>query len=129
MIQRVQTVYLLIVAVLMICLLCLSISSALLNNWILLAIAGVTAGIAVLAIFLYKNRKAQIKVCQSVLLFLVAYYIAFAISNLGVLFELPDQLGAVYPVVFPFIAMIFTFLAIGGIRKDEKLIRSADRIR
>lgn len=31
--------------------------------------------------------------------------------------------------VFPIVALVFLVLALRGIRKDEKLIRSADRLR
>ena len=32
-------------------------------------------------------------------------------------------------IVMPIVAMIFLFMAIGGIRKDQKLVRSLDRLR
>jgi hypothetical protein len=34
-----------------------------------------------------------------------------------------------YTIFFPLIAMLFTYLAIRGIKKDEKLVRSTDRLR
>lgn len=83
-------------------------------------------------IFLFGNRKKQINIAYVSILAIVLlggwlYYsansrlmeegLSFATQYIGVgFFLLP-------------ISIIFLFMAIAGIRKDEKLIRSADRLR
>ena len=83
-----------------------------------------------LNIFFYKNRKLQIRIC--------VYAIILEFGQIGLMYYfwvvLFHKLGeAEYlfriPVLFPVLAIILTYLAFRGIRKDEILIRSIDRIR
>jgi hypothetical protein len=85
--------------------------------------------LALFAIFLFKNRKAQIKLCVINILFMLCWYSVYAFHaiNLG------DQYQASFQIEFaaglPFFALILYFLALKGVRADEALIRSMDRIR
>ena len=92
----------------------------------------VVALVPLITIFQFKNRKLQIKliylsIALVVLLGVWMYFTAtstlqlisqsFGANNIGVgFFLLP-------------VAIILLAMALGGIRKDEKLIRSADRLR
>ena len=94
---------------------------------ILFVLAGLlTAG----AIFLFNNRPLQTKVTLfgliANILALVAtavLYIKFSVDTGTV--EPQDGFGFYLPVV----GLIFSFLAMRFIKKDEKLVRSADRLR
>ena len=63
-------------------------------------------------------------------LFLIVIYMAVLASYI---FFSQNKLDAditwKYPVVFPVIALIFNYLAMRGIAKDESLVRSLDRLR
>lgn len=81
-------------------------------------------------IFLYRKRMNQIKLSRLciflnsgllVMMFVWMDKLALSISNSVKSY----QLGFAFPVL----AIIFLFLAIRGVKKDEALIRSADRIR
>jgi hypothetical protein len=99
------------------------------SSWTVLFCAGIVAVLAIITIFLFKNRKLQIKATY-VLLFLLGllYALYFIFDRQGLPFtELFRQVR--FTIVFPFIAFIFVYLAIRGIKKDEKLIRSLDRLR
>lgn len=78
-------------------------------------------------IFMYKKRIRQIRmtVFTIILLFgllgVLLYFAYAAFENVSVAFEIP--------MVFPLIAIILDYLAIRGIGKDEALVRSMDRIR
>ena len=80
--------------------------------------------------FQYKKRVLQIKLGKlnmllHVLLVMVTF---FFIDNLRSQIEgMEFSYGA--GILFPVISLIFILMAIKGIRKDEALIRSADRIR
>ena len=81
-------------------------------------------------IFLYKNRKQQITLSYVTILLIIGLsfwtaQIAKAQAGNAPLELLNYGLG----VALPPIAILFMILAIRGIRKDEKLIRSADRLR
>ena len=93
--------------------------------FILLLISTVSSA---LNIFLYKNRKVQTKICKTNMLLLVVWYavfiyFAFAAGGEGTKFSF----GAAG--IMPFLALIGQVLAHNGIRSDEELIRSMDRIR
>jgi hypothetical protein len=97
------------------------------------ALSVVTAIIGILPliiIFLYKNRKQQITFCYSTILVIIGYSfwtaqmaktvtggVTMAVGNFGIgLFLCP-------------IAIVLLILAIKAIQRDEKLIKSADRLR
>ena len=130
MIQRIQTVYLFFVFCLMVILAFIpfSLSSSFLmgfNTGYFTAIAIST----IITIFLYKKRIWQIKICYAVLLLLVLIY-AFNFIFDRQLLPLSEFFRHTrLTFVFPFIACILVYLAIRGIKKDEKLIRSLDRLR
>ena len=77
----------------------------------------------------YKNRKRQLRMA-TINLFLIVIYMAVLASYI---FFSQNKLDAditwKYPVVFPVIALIFNYLAMRGIAKDESLVRSLDRLR
>ncbi len=77
----------------------------------------------------FKNRKRQLRMA-TINLFLIVLYIAvlvvyiFFANN-----KLEASLSWKYPVIFPVIALIFNYLAMRGIAKDENLVKSLDRLR
>jgi uncharacterized membrane protein YwzB len=145
MIQRIQTVFLLLAAcsfgaLFLLPLLTSNVSSAhfladkvytVQDHLILLSITGLAAGISVLTIFLFKNRKLQRK---------LAYLIIFLAIGLGVssYFLLKMDAGDTLqtagihtqPGMFlPVAGIVFCLLAGYFIGKDEKLVKSMDRLR
>lgn len=94
------------------------------GNWALLILTGLLTGLILITIFLYKNRKLQIRIVLACIIVslinLVLYYLQtkkFAEGN----FDLTALLALVIPV--------FLILSIRGISKDEKLVKSLDRLR
>ncbi|WP_257657359.1 DUF4293 domain-containing protein [Parapedobacter lycopersici] len=104
------------------------------EEWFLLqTIATVVLGIFPLYIvFQYKQRKLQLQliVLELVLILLFGFWLYSSAST--ALTEARQFLSArnigVGFFLLP-IAMIFLLMAMGGVRKDEKLIKSADRLR
>jgi hypothetical protein len=131
MIQRIQTVYLFFVFCLMATLVFIPFSPAS-SDYIMGLNTGFFAAVALLAIitvFLYRKRNLQIRICHTMLSLLVLIY-AFNFIFDRQLLPLSELFQRVhFTFVFPLIAFIFTYLAILGIRKDEKLVRSLDRLR
>lgn len=87
----------------------------------------------VLAIFMYKNRKLQQRLCYVIMalgggLFIAVYYY---ISNISTYTNVEEALVTQYELgmVWPFVSIVLAFLAINGIKKDEDLIKSLDRLR
>lgn len=116
MIQRKQTIYLLVAAVL---------GMVHMLAWPLLVIQLLASAICLYAIFLYKRRKRQAAWCLGALLVNLAWYVGLAVMiQQG---KLPEQLP--YVACLPLIAAILCFLARKGVLDDEKLVRAADRLR
>ena len=92
----------------------------------------VVALVPLLTIFQFKNSKLQIKLIyfSIALIALLAVWMYF--TSVSTLELISQDFGAnnigVGFFLLP-IAIIFLAMAIGGIRKDEKLIKSADRLR
>ncbi len=88
-----------------------------------------TCAVSFITILLYKKRMIQIRlsffnlVIQLGSIILMYYFIYSANKLFGEDFSINVLL------IFPLIAMILTFLAIRNIAKDEALVRSLDRLR
>jgi hypothetical protein len=80
-------------------------------------------------IFQYKNRRRQINISYLTvfLLFGLTAAIFYSIWRNDTIFEGTFALKMYF--TFPLISVIFIFLAIKGIAKDEHLVKSIDRIR
>ncbi len=146
MIQRIQTIYLLLAAICGFGVLAMPFAStpatlpdsALFSDAVynaqdnpgLLVLFGLAGLLALVAIFLYKNRPRQMMLTR---IGLIADIVGLALTVL--LFwrdldalaqsQIQDGVGAYLPFGF----ILFALLALRGIRKDEELVRSADRLR
>lgn len=88
--------------------------------------------ILAITIFYYKNRQRQYQLCRFAILLDTALIVAivFTIEKLWkIVPEMPLTNKYHAPLIFPVIALIFIFLALRAIRKDEVKVRSADRLR
>jgi formate-dependent nitrite reductase membrane component NrfD len=94
---------------------------------ILLTILSAGVGLAALiSIFLYKNRKQQSRIVLFTLLVSIVNLVLFFVeSRKYVAGEGNYDLTAAIAFAVP----IFLILAMRGIRKDEKLVKSLDRLR
>lgn len=153
MIQRIQTVYLLLTAILMAVTVFSPIVGLqdqlvyLLNGfgchmsdiapahinyllWISLAFSAVATLISLFNIFSFKNRKRQIKLCKTTSLLIVLLYVILAIYLFWVNQTISIGLSSLkYGFVLPLIALILNLLASSKIKSDEKLVQSLNRIR
>jgi hypothetical protein len=147
MIQRIQSIYLLLVTVASVLLLMFpfvayenmfntftlhDIKKPYCGGWYYLAelLNLLILVFSLICIFLYKRRKIQ---------FRLAYLLAFlnVLLLLVLLFTevvtIEKFIGGdkriLWPSYLPIVSMIFAFLAGRAIQKDEELVRSADRIR
>lgn len=78
-------------------------------------------------IFMYKKRIRQIRMLSfTIILLLGLFGMFFYFTYAG--FDNPE-IAFKIPVAFPVVAAILDFLAIRAIGKDEALVRSMDRIR
>lgn len=87
-----------------------------------------SAVLSLATIFLFKNRKLQIKLglLNIILNILLVGYLAYSLSNLpGGFSDSEKGIG----LLAPFISIVLLIIANRFIKKDEKLVKSVDRFR
>ena len=155
MIQRVQSIWLLLATLTLICMLFLPLLTKNINDTeysiyttglheqlngasgngtkvelsiVPMALNIVAAFFCFASIFLFKNRSMQKKLIMVAVLIIIALTVLCGISTQ----QLPggfDGITVAVGAFLPLAAIVFSLLAIRGIRKDEPLLRSADRLR
>ena len=157
MLQRIQTVYLILVAVLMTLAAVLPVAeyfdvaknivyqldmrgfvqlnpdgtflSAISTNPVTF-IFGIILVVTIMTIFKYKNRKQQFRLCTINFLLILIYTIVLAVVIfVGKNKLVGTELTLKIPAVFSIVALILNYLAMRGIAKDENLVKSMDRLR
>lgn len=100
------------------------------DNLLFFALTIAISALALFVIFLYKNRSLQIK------LSMLGILVSFGLIALEFVFvnDYKSTLNLVESVwkpgaLMPILQTIFFFLALQGVRKDEKLVKSLDRLR
>lgn len=155
MIQRIQSIFLLLSIVLIGVCLCSPLGTyvgsdslvhaTLSNSWlydadyqecyiassalfVLLALAGV---VTILSLFGYENRIRQMRWTVLSCILLVLYYLSFV--GFAIYYAKTKYAGAHFQIAFyacfPILSFILNLLAYWRIKHDEKLVRAADRIR
>jgi hypothetical protein len=107
----------------------------LLNNYSLMAVNIIVMIFSMFIIFSFKNRKNQLKLAAFNLVLISSFIVLMFFSFDNAKSSSYNTLGSEYStnfgivLILPILSLIFNFLAIKGIRKDEELVKSADRIR
>ena len=152
MIQRIQSVYLLLVTILLVVAICLPVGQYIGSDgvtthifkplgitladgtfhstWGLFGILLLSAIIAFCTIFLFRNRMLQVRMTIFSSLLLVGYYIAFFVF----VFMLKSDLDAMtfqlgWALCLPVVCIILNYLAFRSIYRDELMVKAVDRLR
>ena len=151
MIQRIQTIYLLIVAIFSVVMMSLPVGNLFLLSiisfqqvtnlalvvadgtpdyapWALFALLIVIAVVSLVTIFLYRKRMLQIRLTLFNIILLIGYYVTMIVF----VFMLKDENSTFVPswsVCLPLISIILNWLAIRAIGKDEMLVKAYERLR
>lgn len=94
------------------------------SNFFLLLLTGVTIVISGSTIFLYKDRKLQMKLCLLGLVTAAGIIVLFILQ----LKKMEKATLALYSIL-PLLVFFGYFMAYRNILKDEKLVRSLNKIR
>lgn len=150
MVQRIQTVYLLLATMAVIACLCLSLGAFELNGMgadvhlsnfcttdgdaqhnfmpiVLAILLLLSIPDTIIAIISYKNRQLQAKICLIGIVLMLLWYGYFAFTILQSSLDATFHIG--WPSFLPLIAVVLIGLARRAILADEALVRAADRIR
>ncbi len=103
------------------------------NSMVVTAFSALTLILPIVSIFLYKNRSNQVKLANINLAISGGLFamVLFYVLGIGNFIETQNEITTAYGVsmVIPLIQLVLTYLAINNIKKDEKLIKSLDRLR
>lgn len=149
MIQRIQSVYLLIVAILSVIVMSNPVGSFIAADnsiveftnlslidqsgvedykpWALFAILIISAIISLITIFLYRKRMLQIRLTLFNIILAIGYYVTLVTF----VFMLKGESTFVpsWMVCLPFVGIVLDWLAIRAIGKDEMLVKAYERLR
>lgn len=100
------------------------------HAWMLTLISAIIPIIAFATIWLYKYRQLQIRLTVFNSLLMLGYYGMFFFFRYFYTEKYAaDACVILWPVIFPFISIILNYLAIRGIAKDDAIVKSYDRLR
>ncbi|MDO5522942.1 MAG: DUF4293 domain-containing protein [Bacteroidia bacterium] len=100
------------------------------STWALFAVGALSSVLALVTVFLYKTRMLQIRISVFNIFVMVGFYLYFGF----LIFRINPDAGLQFQkigvgIIMPVIAIIFTYLAIRKIGADEVLVRSLNRLR
>ena len=90
----------------------------------LLILTGASLILSTVIIFLFKNRKQQMQLCLLGLLLAVLIIVLYILQ----MNKLVKPILAL-SCLFPFVVVVGYFMAFRNIRKDEKLVKTLDKLR
>lgn len=154
MIQRIQTLYMLIAMILAMTCLCLPIGTFIPNEirepvvmynlgmlsgtathefdfstCVMLIILLAACSLTLMTVFMYKNRRRQAMMCGVAIVMLVVWYVLYVVFGITKSDAFNARFSIRMAAALPAVSLILTVLARRAILKDEALVRAADRIR
>ena len=101
------------------------------GSWALFVILLIEATLSLLNIFLFKYRALQMRICSFCMVLLIGWYAVYGFFAWYFLDAFQSEVSFKVTVwaSLPFVSLILLYLAFRGILKDEKLVRSLDRLR
>jgi len=94
------------------------------SDFFLLILTGGSIILSTVTIFLFKDRKMQIRLCLLGLLLSIVIIVRYIM----LMNKLTNTTLALYAIL-PFVFLASYFFAFRDIRKDEKLVKSLDKLR
>ncbi|MEA5043341.1 MAG: DUF4293 domain-containing protein [Petrimonas sp.] len=100
------------------------------STWALFVIGAISSLLSIVTVFLYRTRMVQIRISIFNIFLMIGFYLYFGF----LIFRINPEAGLQFQkigvgVIMPVIAIILTYLAIRKIGADEVLVRSFNRLR
>lgn len=99
------------------------------NIWTLTALMAIVPLISLITVFLFKKRLLQIRLIISNIILMAGFYGLMFIYLWQYGEALDASLYLEIPAAFPLVGIILSIMAIRAIAKDEALVKSLNRIR
>lgn len=145
MIQRIQSLFLLLACIAFLLVFAFDFASSdtevtgvfadkvynVMDNPILIVITALGAGLLMVSIFMFRNRGLQIKLGYSsmicaILLPIIAFLLIY---NEGTTLTSNIEISNGIAGLLPIFVIVFVILSLRAIKKDDKLVKSMDRLR
>lgn len=84
---------------------------------------------SLIIIFLFKNRKLQLKLTALLVGLILLLIIILAVYSISVINKFDVTILPGIYMLYPVLMFVFSYLAYRSIKKDEELVRSYDRLR
>ena len=94
------------------------------SDFLILILTGASLVLSAVTIFLYKDRKMQINLCLAGMLIALAIIIIYFTGMKNI-----SKSTLALTSVLPFLILVGFIMAFRNIRKDEKLVKSLDKLR
>jgi peptidoglycan/LPS O-acetylase OafA/YrhL len=85
--------------------------------------------VSIVAIFLFKTRKLQLKATFTLIILIIVLIALLVYYGITVIQRYHSELVPGIKMFIPVLILIFAILAYRGIKKDEDLVKSGDRLR
>ena len=85
--------------------------------------------ISFITIFLYKNRKIQLKLTLIAIASIIGFILLSGFYSMKVIAGFGAEIVPGFKMGIPVLMLFFAFLAYRGIKKDDQLVKSYDRLR
>jgi hypothetical protein len=85
--------------------------------------------VSFVTIFLYKNRRLQMKMTVALIILIILEIAAVGYYAYTLVVAHNTELGTAAKMILPPVMLILSILAYRGIKKDENLVKSYDRLR
>ena len=99
------------------------------NTWILPVIGILIPVLSIIAIFLFRMRTIQLKLVRVQILLIIIFIAASVIYSFIIISKFNASFHGWYKLIIPVLQMILSVLALRGIKKDDELVKSYDRLR
>lgn len=98
-------------------------------TWALFVILLLSSTLTLFDIFLFRRRALQMRICVFSIILLLAWYAVYAFFAYSISGSLQTGFRPGFVASIPAVSSILLYLAFRGIMKDEMLVRSLDRLR
>ena len=85
--------------------------------------------LSLIIIFLFKKRKSQLRLCMGLIILIVLLITSIVFYSFYVTRNYNAEIIPGVKLILPVLMLFCAFLAYRGIKKDEKLIKSYERLR
>jgi lipopolysaccharide export LptBFGC system permease protein LptF len=85
--------------------------------------------ISIITIFIFKNRKIQLRLTWFLIILASVFVIALIHVSFSIISKFEARIIPGFKMILPIFILIFSILAYKGIMKDDQLVKSYDRLR